>query len=159
MKVTGKACLTVVHIPTLYVKNMSRQPFEDHRDHPRYNIDPGAFAVFRRDLSVLPGLIADISKGGLAFFYHHDEDWPENDQELYYLFGEKCNVEDVPLITTNDIEITDTNHPIYRIMAVQKSGRIIVRRRGVKYGNLTPTQQQDIEALVDEYHRVIARIG
>ena len=138
---------------------MSRSTFEDHRDHPRYSIDPGAFAVFRRDQSVLPGLIADISKGGLAFFYHQDEDWPENDSERYYLFGEKCNVENVPLITTNDIEITDTNHPIYRIMAAQKSGRIIVRRRGVKYGDLTPDQQQDIEALVDEYHRVIARLG
>ena len=138
---------------------MSRPTFEDHRDHPRYSIDPGAFAVFRRDKSVLPGIIADISKGGLAFFYHQDEDWPDNDFERYYLFGEKCNVENVPLITTNDIEITDTDHPIYRIMAAQKSGSIIVRRRGVKYGDLTPDQQRDIEALVDEYHRVIARLG
>lgn len=36
---------------------------QEHRRYPRYNIDLGSFAVFRRDKSVRPGLITDISMG------------------------------------------------------------------------------------------------
>lgn len=134
----------------------SSESIQEHRNHPRYNIDLGSFAVFRRDQSVLPGLVADISKGGLAFFYHQDENWPDNDSERFYLFGEEFNVENVPLITTNDMKITDTKHPVHRILAAQKSGPIDIRRRGVKYGDLTRQQQDDIEALISEYHNVAA---
>ncbi len=132
---------------------------QEHRYYPRIDIDPGSFAVFRRDQSVLPGLITDISKGGLAFFYHQDEVWPDDESERFHLFGEKCNVEDVPLITANDMLVNDTEHPAYRILAARKSGPVSIRRRGVKYGNLTNKQKDDIEALVAEYHGNLQRTG
>jgi hypothetical protein len=135
----------------------SNKSEQEHRDHPRYYIDLGSFAVFRRDQSILPALITDISRGGLAFFYHQDEEWPDDDSERFYLFGEKCNVEDVPLLTTNDMQVTDTEHPVYQILAAQKSGPINIRRRGVKYGSLTRQQKDDIELLVAEYLSVLKR--
>ncbi|MDD5759608.1 MAG: hypothetical protein PHI06_11075 [Desulfobulbaceae bacterium] len=125
----------------------------DHnmRKHTRYEIDLGSFAVFREDSSVLPGLIVDISKGGLAFFYHADENWPKDSSERYCLFGERCNVEDVSLITTYDAEVCDTNHLIYLILAKQKSGPIKIRRRGVTFGALSKEQEEGLEALISEY--------
>lgn len=128
------------------------QTDQNKRKNVRYNIELGSFAVFRRDLSVLPGLIVDISKGGLAFFYHEDEDWPRDSSELFYLFGDKYNVENVSLITTYDAEVTDTNHPIYKILAQQKTGPIKIRRRGVEFGLLSGEQEEAVAAIADEYH-------
>lgn len=125
---------------------------QNKRKYVRYGIDLGSFAVFRGDSSVLPGLIVDIGKGGLAFFYHEDENWPQNSSELFHLFGDRYNVENVSLITTYDDEVTDTNHPIYKVLAQQKSGPIKIRRRGVKFGILSREQEDEIEALTKEYH-------
>ncbi|MBU4235643.1 MAG: hypothetical protein KKB91_04035 [Proteobacteria bacterium] len=130
----------------------TEQTDQNKRKYVRYNIELGSFAVFRHDLSVLPGLIVDISKGGLAFFYHEDEDWPQDSSELFYLFGDKYNVENVSLITTYDAEVTDTNHPIYKVIAQQKTGPIKIRRRGVEFGLLSREQEKAVEALTNEYH-------
>ncbi|MDD3816312.1 MAG: PilZ domain-containing protein [Desulfocapsaceae bacterium] len=130
----------------------TEQTDPNKRKYVRYDIELGSFAVFRRDMSVLPGLIVDISKGGLAFFYHEDEDWPQDNSELFYLFGDKYNVENVSLITTYDAEVTDMNHPVLQILAAQKSGPIKIRRRGVQFGPLSKEQEKDIEALIDEYY-------
>ena len=90
--------------------------------------------------------------GGLAFFYHEDEDWPDDNSELFYLFGDKHNVENVPMITTYDAEVIDTNHPVHKILAEQKTGEIKIRRRGVKFGALSREQEEDIATLTNEYH-------
>jgi hypothetical protein len=41
----------------------------EKRIHQRYSVDFASFAIFRLDNKVLPGLIVDISIGGLAFYY------------------------------------------------------------------------------------------
>lgn len=130
----------------------TEQTGQNKRKNIRYDIELGSFAVFRHDLSVLPGFIVDISKGGLAFFYHEAEDWPMDSTELFHLFGDKYYVENVSLITTYDTEVTETNHPIYKILAEQKTGPIKIRRRGVQFGILSREQEEDIEALTKEYH-------
>jgi len=96
--------------------------------------------------------IVDISKGGLAIFYHEAEDWPKDSSEFFHLFGDRYYVENVSLITTYDAEDTDTNHPIYKILAEQKTGPIKIRRRGVQFGILSREQEEDIEALTKEFH-------
>ena len=124
----------------------------EQRQNLRFPIDSGSFAIFRYDTSVLPGIIIDISKGGLAFFYHEGEKWPDSNHELFYLFGERCNVEKVPLIVTYDIEVTTTNHPAFDILATQKAAPLKIRRRGVKFGMLSREQEDDIEELISQYH-------
>jgi hypothetical protein len=125
---------------------------QNMRKFNRYDVDLGSFAVFRRDPNVLPGLIVDISKGGLAFFYHEGEEWPQDNTEHFYLFGDSYNVDNISLITTYDVEVTDTTHPIYKVLAEQKSGPIKIRRRGVRFGILSSEQEEDIEALINAYH-------
>lgn len=124
---------------------------ENKRKHERYDVDPGTFAVFRKNMSVLPGIIVDISKGGLAFFYHEGEDWPIASNELYNLFGEKCSVDNVSLKTAYDSEVFDENHPIFKILSAQKPGPKRIRRRGVKFGELTGKQRRNLEALIEEF--------
>ena len=130
----------------------SEKTDQNKRKDIRYDVDLGSFAVFRRDPNVLPGLIVDISKGGLAFFYHEGEEWPRDDTELFHLFGDIYNVENVSLITTYDAEVTDTQHPIYQFLAGQKEGPIKIRRRGVRFGTLSPEQEKDIEALINAFN-------
>jgi hypothetical protein len=129
--------------------NISTQ--KNKRKHERYNVELGTFAVFRKNMSVLPGLIVDISKGGLAFFYHEGEDWPIASNELYNLFGEKCSVDDVSLKTAYDSEVFDKKHPVYMILSAQKQGPARIRRRGVKFGELTGKQRKNLEGLIDEF--------
>lgn len=124
------------------------------RQSIRYEVELGSFAVFRGDPMVLPGLIVDISKGGLAFFYHEREGWPDSDVERYHLFGDQYNVENVPLIATSDVEVMDMDHPVYRFLAGQKDESVKIRRRGARFGDLSPEQEAVIEAIVSAFHAV-----
>jgi len=128
------------------------QTDQNKRTSIRYEVELGSFAVFRSDPMVLPGLIVDISAGGLAFFYHEEDHWPQGNAELFTLFGDSCNVENVALVTTYDTEVTDKNHPIYKVLADQKDDPGKIRRRGVRFGTLSKEQEAGIEALIREYH-------
>jgi hypothetical protein len=85
----------------------------EKRIHQRYSVDFASFAIFRLDNKVLPGLIVDISVGGLAFYYPEEENWPADRSERYTLFGEKCSIEDVPLTVVSDFEVTAPGNPAY----------------------------------------------
>ncbi|MFC1523868.1 PilZ domain-containing protein [Thermodesulfobacteriota bacterium] len=126
--------------------------YEERRKYRRYDVDIGFFAVFRQDNSVLPGLIIDISLGGLAFIYYEGEDWPQETEEGYHLFGYEFNVENAPLITMFDAEVSDENHPVYQLMAKHPMGPRKVRRRGVQFGELTDVQLEALEGLIEEFH-------
>jgi len=128
------------------------QAGQNKRASIRYEVELGSFAVFRSDPMVLPGLIVDISEGGLAFFYHEEDGWPQDSAELFTLFGERCNVEKVSLITTYDSEVTDKSHPIYKVLADQKDEPVKIRRRGVRFATLSKEQEAGIETLIREYH-------
>jgi len=104
---------------------------------------------------VLPGLIVDISKGGLAFFYHEKEGWPYDGAERYHLFGDQYNVENVPLISTYDVEVTDTEHPVYQLLAGQKDDSVKIRRRGVRFGVLSLEQEAVIGEIITAFHAVL----
>jgi hypothetical protein len=130
----------------------AEQAGQNKRASIRYEVELGSFAVFRSDPMVLPGLIVDISEGGLAFFYHEEDGWPQDSAELFTLFGERCNVEKVSLITTYDSEVTDKSHPIYKVLADQKDEPVKIRRRGVRFGTLSKEQEAGIETLIREYH-------
>jgi hypothetical protein len=124
------------------------------RRYIRYEVDLGSFAVFRGDPMVLPGLIVDISKGGLAFFYHEEGGWPDDGAERCHLFGDQYNVENVPLISSYDVEVTDTEHPVYQLLAGQKDDSVKIRRRGVRFGDLSSEQEAVIEDIVTAFHAV-----
>lgn len=132
---------------TMATKTMT----DEKRKHSRYVVDLGAYAIFRKDNSVLPGLIVDISLGGVAFFFHEDEQWPQDEEEKFYLFGDECNVEDITLKAMYDSEVRDQHHTIYQLVAAQKAtaGKII--RRGAQFGPMTDEQKKRLTALVKEF--------
>ena len=132
------------------MKNSSDSPREK-RQHPRYPVDLGSFGVFRLDNSVRPGLITDLSKGGLAFFYCEGENWPMDPDEPHTLFGSEFNVEGVCMETVMDTEVEDKSHPIYRLLITKDTTGRKIRRRGVKFHALTPEQQHNLDELIREF--------
>lgn len=124
----------------------------EKRIHPRYSVDFASFAIFRLDNTVLPGLIVDISMGGLAFFYLDGENWPTDLSERYTLFGEDCSIDDVPLIVVSDLEVNAPGNPAYDYLIAKDSRRTKVRRRGVQFGSLSERQERKLKALIQEFH-------
>lgn len=123
----------------------------EKRQYPRYAVDLGSFGVFRQDNSVRPGLITDLSKGGLAFFYCEGENWPVGMNEPHTLFGIEFNVEKVYMETVMDHEVEDKSHPIYRLLITKDTTSHKIRRRGVKFHALTSEQQQNLDDLIKEF--------
>jgi len=133
---------------------LSGQKCPNDRHYPRLHSDTGSFAVFRRDPTVLPGIIVDINKFGLAFLYYQDENWPAVDTDRVLLSSVTFSVENVPLITAYDMVVPESDHPIFRIMAAQKQDSSFLRKRGVRYGLLSREQEEDIERFIEEYKKV-----
>lgn len=132
------------------MKNSIDSPREKRQQH-RYDVELGSFGVFRPDNYVRPGLITDLSKNGLAFFYCEGENWPMDMAEPHILFGNEFNVEGVYLETVMDQEVEDKRHPIYRLQITKDPTARKIRRRGVKFQALTPEQQQDLDELIKEF--------
>ena len=130
----------------------SRINFEERRKHRRCCVDLGSFAVFSSDDSVLPGLIVDISLGGLAFYYFEGENWPVDSQETYNLFGYEFSVENVPLRTVSDFDVADENNPVYAVLSEKFHGKRKIRRRGARYGELTEEQKLKLEIFINEFN-------
>ena len=120
----------------------------NQRIHERHFVELGAFAVFCDDNDIIPGQVADISKGGIAFFYYEGDEWPSDSTETFRLFGDDFYMEDVPLEIVSDFKIVDENHPIYKAMGLTAEGRKI-RRRGVKFGKLTDEQKEQLENFIE----------
>lgn len=126
-------------------------PSREQRQHPRYSVDLGSFGVFQQDNSIKPGLITDLSSGGLAFFYCEGENWPMELEKPLTLFGHEFNVEGVYLETVIDHEVEDKSHPIYKLLTTKDTTGRKIRRRGVKFHALTQEQQQNLEKLIKEF--------
>ncbi|MBU0481192.1 MAG: PilZ domain-containing protein [Proteobacteria bacterium] len=103
---------------------------EERREHKRFRAKSGTCAVESK-----AGEIIDISMGGLAFSYVDHGDWTDESFDRGMLFGEKdlC-VEDLPLKIISDCAIN--------------SGLSIIRRCGVKFGELTPKQLSQLEYFI-----------
>lgn len=125
--------------------------YEEKRQFRRYVVDFGGLGLFPRDKSVLPGLIVDISMGGCAFFYQEKEDWPENGDEVYTLFGDLVSIEEVPVESVIDLAVTDKAHDVYQMLVARNPEGGAVRRRGVKFGALNEDQLARLKALIQEF--------
>ena len=127
------------------MKSALTPKYEEKRQHRRYNVNIGSFAVFRQDNGVMPGLIIDISMGGLAFIYYDEDNWPQDPDELFHLFGDTFNVEKVPLEMVFDTEIRDANNIFCQLLLRHQPEGRKIRRRGVKFGRLTSKQKQNLK--------------
>lgn len=110
----------------------------ERRSHTRFQAKTGAYTVFSRK-SVIPGRINDISLGGLSFSYVEGEEWYHDSSELDILFGDTdFFLDSIPFETVSD-RIIENESPY---------SQIIMRRCGVKFGDLTSEQKTMLKIFI-----------
>lgn len=113
---------------------------EERRNHTRFKTKPGAYTVFSAR-SIIPGRINDISLGGLCFSYVEGEEWYHESSELDILFGDDdFYLDKIPFETVSDTVIE--NESPY--------SQIIMRRCGVKFGQMTPEQLEQLKHFITQ---------
>ncbi|MFC1524489.1 PilZ domain-containing protein [Thermodesulfobacteriota bacterium] len=103
----------------------------ERRRSKRYKAVSGVFAVNAKF-----GQIIDISRGGLSFKYVEKKGWPKELFERGVLFGD----DDFCLDEIHIKTVTD-----YIVANGLSSARTIFRRCGVQFGELSHSQQVDLD--------------
>jgi len=111
---------------------------KERRRSTRFKVKAGAYTVFSPK-SIIPGRINDISADGLSFSYVEGEEWYHNSSELDILFGENdFYLDKIPFETVSDTVIENES----------PSSQIIMRRCGVKFGQLTEEQRIQLNMFI-----------
>ena len=110
----------------------------ERRQQKRFKAQEGAFAALVNPCSQL-GQIKDISKHGLSFRYIETEEPPQETCELKIILGSRgLLIDKLPFKTIADIEI-DSEFSFSSIK---------MRQVGIKFGQLTPVQQDRLEEFI-----------
>ena len=120
---------------------MDSKEVVDNRKHTRFRSQDLAFAAFgSHDKEI--GQIIDISMGGLAFRYIADGDQLNVSRELeIYLANNGFHLKKVPFNTISDFELPN-EFPL---------SSIIMRRRGMQFGELLQTQVSQLEYFIQNH--------
>ena len=110
----------------------------ERRRQKRFKAQEGAFAALVNPCSQL-GQIKDISKHGLSFQYIETEDRPQETCELKIIFGSRgLYIDKLPFQTIADIEINSE----FSFSSIK------MRQVGIKFGPLTPAQQDRLDEFI-----------
>jgi hypothetical protein len=113
----------------------------EKRRHQRFRSKESAYAAFGSE-TLKVGQIVDISMGGLAFHYIADGSQINGARELeIYLAGNGFHMTEVPFNTISDFAIP-SEFPL---------STIIMRRRGVQFGELNQLQESQLGFLIQNY--------
>ena len=115
----------------------------NRREHKRYKIRDGAFAVLKsQPNSSKLGNIVDISKGGLAFHFLDTKEIPDEFFELdIFVSGGGFVVSSVPVEIVSQIPI-DKEIPFFSVTT---------RRFCIKFGELTEKIKSQLNHLIQNY--------
>ncbi len=127
---------------------------KEQRADPRYLVERGTFAIFSSDARVLPGVIVDISRTGLAFLYLDGEDWSLEMSGRYHLFADDFHVNEMFVEMISDIEAACEEHPLYELALKNTSSSCKVRRRGVCFKKLSQKQQADLNIFIERFQKM-----
>ena len=95
----------------------------ERREHQRFLVKEGLISIKSKR-----GIVVDISKGGLSFYYADEGKWGEDATEAKILFiDEDLCLEAIPLTTVSDLLI-DKNI---------SQGTQQLRRRSMEFGELS----------------------
>lgn len=96
---------------------------DERREHKRFLVKECMISINSKR-----GIIVDISKGGLSFYYADNEKWSERETEAKILFvDDGLCLNDIPVITISD-RLIDGNF---------SSDTQQLRRRSMEFGKLT----------------------
>jgi len=116
-----------------------KKEFVEQRKHKRYLVKDRAFAVLGPDALKLCHMI-DISKGGLSFRYFIDsEELAEELFDLGILYGDDFYLEKIPARVVSDNVIENNSY----------FSSIIMKRRGIQFGDLTRRQKEQLEYFIE----------
>ena len=116
----------------------------DRRKSKRYKVAAPAFVECSKD-SVSTGQILDISKGGLSFRYMSKGDKPKKVFQLrIYSCRDNFSIEDITVKTIYDL----TTPAAFTVT------KTTMRRRGVQFTDLSPSQFSQLEHFIQNYAQV-----
>ena len=107
----------------------------DRRRHPRFSPKDCTFVA---DLKI--GMVVDVSRGGMAFYYADRKPWPKSVPQTGTLQHKKnghfiCNL---PMETISDTRLPGT-------LTV---GAMAIHRRSIRFGRLTTAQKEQLDKLI-----------
>jgi hypothetical protein len=112
----------------------------ERRQHPRYSLREGTYAFLRPPANKI-GQIIDISLSGLAFSYFSTNGASPDTKDLDLLAVGGKRLENIPFETVND-SIIPNEIPF---------SQITMRRKCVKFGNLSTDHMLYIENIIEQY--------
>ena len=118
----------------------------ERRKHKRFRVKEGIFAAFRPHWlsSTILGEIVDIGRGGLALHYIPDTKQSNRPYKLKILLADgSFSLSKLPARTISDFEIEKTF----------SFGSISLKRCGVQFGDLAPSQLSLLEYFIQNYTR------
>jgi hypothetical protein len=119
----------------------SNKSLIERRQHDRFKVEDGTLAAFAGPPVTL-GPIVDISMGGLAFCYTSKAPALKKPARLDILSGQSLSLlYGLPCETVYDIEIGSE----------MSQGPLSERRRGVRFGELTPGQRLQLQSFIENY--------
>ena len=116
----------------------------ERRKHKRFRVKVGIFAAFkpRWFRSMILGEIVDIGRGGLALHYIPDTKQSNRPYKLRILLADgSFSISKIQARTISDFEIEKTF----------SFGSIPIKRCGVQFGDLTPSQLYLLEHFIQNY--------
>ncbi len=109
---------------------------KEKRKEKRYIIKGRAMALVSPN-NIMPYQILDISRSGLAFAYPGKEDWGEELLELDLFDEDDYRIDRLPIKIVADCPLDDSSSNL--------------RRCGVQFGELSPSQQAQLEYFIQKH--------
>lgn len=132
-----------------------RKGFADRRQHRRFQVHDGAFAVLRPRSDIwgqvidIVGQIVDISQGGLMFRYIAGENRSHEPFKLdIVLAGDSFRLDKIPFKAVSDMDMTD---PL-------TFGPTTMRRQSVQFGALTYDQKAQLQYFIQNHAKSTVRL-
>lgn len=133
-----------------------RKGVAERRQHKRFQVHDGAFAVLRPRSDILGqvidivGQIVDVSKGGLMFRYIAGENRSHEPFKLdIVLAGDSFRLDKIPFKAASDMDMAD---PLSFTPTT-------MRRQGVQFGALTHDQKAQLGYFIRNYATGAVRLG
>jgi hypothetical protein len=128
----------------------------ERRQHKRFQVHDGAFAVLRPRSDILGqvidivGQIVDISQGGLMFRYITSENLSHEPFELdIVLAGDDFRLHKIPFKAVSDMDMADA----------LSFSPATMRRQGVQFGALTHDQKAQLEYFIRNHTTGTVRLN
>ncbi len=109
---------------------------KEKRKEKRYLVKGRAMALVSPN-NIMPYQILDISRHGLAFAYAGKEEWGDELLELDLFDEDDCRIDRLPIKIVADCPLDDSSSNL--------------RRCGVQFGELSPSQQAQLEYFIQKH--------